>query len=96
MAARQLDLYHQTTTQRGYGPQHQKLRAQWAVKVARGTIPCARCGYVIMRGQAWDLGHDDYDRTRYTGPEHAACNRAAGGRLARARTAARKRAMRRW
>ena len=26
---------------------------------------------------AWDLGHDDYDRSIYRGPEHARCNRSA-------------------
>jgi hypothetical protein len=29
----------------------------------------------ILPGQDWDLGHDDYDRSRYTGPEHRRCNR---------------------
>jgi hypothetical protein len=49
--------------------------------VAAGLATCARCGKPIEAGEAWDLGHDDYDRTRYTGPEHAACNRGAPNRL---------------
>ncbi len=32
---------------------------------------CARCGLRIEPGQPRDLGHDDVDRRRYVGPEHA-------------------------
>jgi hypothetical protein len=72
------------TTARGYGTHHRGLRAWWAPRVARGNINCWRCGHPIRTGQAWDLGHDDHDRTKYRGPEHAHrdthCigNRAAG------------------
>lgn len=45
---------------------------------ATGTVACARCGRLIEPGQPWDLGHVDGDKTRYTGPEHQDCNRAAG------------------
>lgn len=64
------------TTARGYGRQHQLLRACWAPYVAAGIVDCWRCGERIQAGAPWDLGHDDVDRGRYTGPEHAACNRA--------------------
>lgn len=73
-----------TTTRRGYGSRHQHLRKHWAPRVATGTVVCWRCGNLIARGAAWDLGHDDHDRTKYRGPEHAACNRAAAGRAAHA------------
>jgi predicted nucleic acid-binding Zn ribbon protein len=74
------------TAARGYGGAHQKLRAQWAPKVATGAVLCWRCGHPIQPGQPWDLGHDDHDRTTYRGPEHrhrtAHCvgNRKAGAR----------------
>lgn len=71
-----------TATRRGYGPAHRRLRAQWAPRVAAGDVPCHRCGTLIEPGTRWDLGHDDDDRTRYTGPEHENCNRRAGGRAA--------------
>jgi hypothetical protein len=64
------------TVARGYGPAHKALRRRWAADVARGEVCCVRCGRFIFRGEPWDLGHDDHDRTRYTGPEHRACNRA--------------------
>lgn len=68
---------------RGYDAGHDRLRREWAPKVATGNVRCARCGELIRRGQAWDLGHDDHDRSKYNGPEHAGpCNRAAGGRAA--------------
>jgi hypothetical protein len=70
-----------TTTQRGYGSQHQKLRAEWKPVVESGRAICARCGQPILVGQPWDLGHNDNDRDKYNGPEHAnTCNRSAAGR----------------
>ena len=66
-----------TTTQRGYGTVHQKLRARVAKLVRAGSATCARCGRAIAPTEPWDLGHDDTDRTRYTGPEHRKCNRGA-------------------
>jgi hypothetical protein len=68
------------TTARGYGRVHQVVRARLAPYVAMGTTPCARCGELIAPGQPWDLGHDDGDRRRYTGPEHRRCNRATRSR----------------
>lgn len=65
-----------TSTQRGYGKEHQAERARWAADVADGFVNCARCGKLIEPGEPWDLGHTD-DRTGWTGPEHRRCNRAA-------------------
>jgi hypothetical protein len=70
-----------TTVQRGYGRAHRDVRARWALIVATGRQTCWRCGHVIARGESWDLGHDDADRSRYRGPEHVACNRATAGRV---------------
>jgi hypothetical protein len=91
------------TSLRGYGTRHQKRRSAIAPTVATGTVRCARgaecffadeladgrkIGGFILPGQKWDLGHDDHDRTVYTGPEHRRCNRATAGRH--------KRRSRRW
>jgi len=59
-----------STTARGYGAAHQARRRMLAPLVAAGLAVCARCGLQIERGQAWDLGHVDGDRSRYSGPEH--------------------------
>jgi hypothetical protein len=65
--------------QRGYDREHDAERARWAPLVEAGGVDCARCGLLIGPGEPWDLGHTD-DRTAWTGPEHARCNRAAAGR----------------
>jgi hypothetical protein len=64
------------TTLRGYGWKHQKMRQIVQREVAAGVAVCARCGLRIDPGEPWDLGHDDFDRSLYKGPEHRRCNRA--------------------
>lgn len=70
----------QHLTQGLYGWKHQKLRNRWARDVARGEVECARCGEPIWPEEPWDLGHVDGDKSRYSGPEHRACNRATAAR----------------
>lgn len=65
-----------TTAERGYGTEHRNLRKHYARFVAGGQAFCARCLEPIHPYEAWDLGHDDFDRRVYTGPEHRRCNRA--------------------
>lgn len=60
---------------RGYDASHRARRQQLVPIVSQGRTACARCGELILPGQAWDLGHDDRDRSRYSGPEHRRCNR---------------------
>lgn len=69
-----------STTARGYGRAHQAERKRWAVLVDRNGVICWRCKLPIAPGTPFDLGHDDHDRTKHKGPEHRACNRAAGAR----------------
>nr|WP_232491111.1 AAA family ATPase [Mycobacterium dioxanotrophicus] len=76
-----------STTKRGYGSAHQALRRRYQDHVATGQATCWRCGRPIKPNQQWDLGHDDHDRTKYRGPEHARAkdcpaggNRATKGR----------------
>src|SRR5699024_4365052 len=72
-----------TTAQRGYGTSHQRLRRALSPIVQAGRATCWRCGLPIAPDEAWDLGHDDEDRTITRGPEHAyTCNRSAAGRAA--------------
>lgn len=74
-----------STAGRGYGGKHQAERKRWAAAVDAGKVTCWRCGQPIIPGTPWDLGHDDHDRRLYRGPEHSACNRAAGARKANAK-----------
>lgn len=63
------------TTERGYGADHQRLRAA-TIDQAYGQ-PCTRCGQPMVKGQPLDLDHDD-DRSGYRGFSHRSCNRQAG------------------
>jgi hypothetical protein len=72
-----------TAAARGYGTDHRKTRARWALLVAAGNVNCRRCGTRIDADAAWDLGHPDAESAAPLGPEHRdACNRAAAGRSA--------------
>ncbi|MDO4240763.1 hypothetical protein [Micrococcus sp.] len=66
-----------TTTSRGYGASHQRMRAKYLPLVAAGRAVCARCGERIEPQDLWELDHSD-DRSTYIGPSHQACNRRAG------------------
>ena len=71
-----------TREARGYGVAHRTLHAQYARLVEAGQAICARCHRSIVPGEPWDLGHDDHDRSRYSGSEHRRCNRATATHLA--------------
>lgn len=84
--AQQKERARGTRQERGYDANHVRLRADWAPKVATGKVNCWRCGEPIAPTEPWDLGHDDNDRRKYRGPEHAhRCNRAAAGRASHQR-----------
>jgi hypothetical protein len=71
--------WHGTTTERGYGHQHQAERKRRLARWRPGD-PCARCGRPMYGPPALiDLGHTT-DRTAYTGLEHRHCNRGEGAR----------------
>ncbi len=72
--------HRRTTTERGYGAAHQRLRGRWAPKVAAGLVNCWRCGKPIAPDDEWDLGHDDEDRSITRGPECLPCNRGTASR----------------
>lgn len=74
------DLARGSRQARGYGAAHTRTRRQWTRLVAAGRVICWRCGRRISPLEAWDMGHDDHDRTQYRGPEHVKCNRATAGR----------------
>lgn len=76
-----------TTTERGYGSDHQQLREQ-LLPGAYGQ-PCPKCGELMHEWQPLDLGHTD-DRAGYTGMEHASCNRGHGAAMGNRRRGERR------
>lgn len=75
-----------TTTERGYGAEHQAERRRWQDLIDAGPVPCSRrespnCTDTITTDDEWDLDHTD-DRAGYRGPSCVPCNRSAGGRQA--------------
>ncbi len=67
-----------TTTQRGYGSQHQTERQRLEATLPQ---PCGYCGVLIIAGDRWDAAHVEDGR-----PElglmvaHPQCNQRAKGR----------------
>lgn len=84
--------HQRSTTARGYGSTHRRVRDAWTEQIeAAGGVQCCcdriecdrhdgQCPVIIRPGDPFDLGHDDIDRRFWTGPECPGCNRAAGGR----------------
>ena len=69
-----------TTSQRGYGYSHQRLRAA-LIAVYSPTDLCWRCRRALGPDPSLlHLGHVDGDKTRYAGLEHARCSTSAGGK----------------
>jgi hypothetical protein len=68
-----------TTRGKGYGRRHRELRERYKPIVLAGGVRCARCHELIGPTEPWDLGHVPGDRSRYSGPEHARCNRSTAG-----------------
>lgn len=68
-------------TERGYGADHRRLRADYQRRMDAGErFTCWRCDEPIDPSD-WHLGHDDYDRSKYRGPECVPCNLATAGRI---------------
>jgi hypothetical protein len=75
-----------------YTARHRHERARWQRLLRAGLrLQCAcvrtdcplhrgHCTVIISKDTPFDLGHDDWDRSRWTGPECVGCNRRAGGR----------------
>lgn len=67
--------FQPSTSARGYGWTHQRLRARLEPVVRSGAAVCGRCGEPILPTERWDLDHDDDDRSRYLGASYRRCNR---------------------
>lgn len=81
-----------TTTDRGYGNQHQQERERLRPHVERGETHCTEPICLmpdrwIEPGTPWDLAHDRANPGCYHGPAHAKCNRAEGARHGNAKRA---------
>lgn len=76
-----------STTNKGYGSEHQRLRRRWAPLVATGMVRCALGGELLKPGTKWHLSHSDHpDAHRlglYAGPACARHNNGTNRRQLR-------------
>lgn len=68
-----------SSSQRGYGTAHKKIRASWRARIENGGVCCSICGKPIPPGSNFHLDHND-DRSGYTGATHQACNLSKAGK----------------
>jgi len=81
-----------TSTDRGYGAEHQAERTEWEPRVATGRVVCRRypsgqCvapSPFIAPDEPWHLGHPDAACPAPKAPEHVICNVGAPRRGTRA------------
>jgi hypothetical protein len=63
-----------SATERGYGAEHRKARAEWkSIVDAQGGIDCCLCGGWIGADEKWHLDHTP-ERDGYRGAAHPHCN----------------------
>lgn len=82
---RERDRARGTRQDRGYGSDHDRLRAEYQRRMDAGeTFTCWRCAEAgkphDVDPNDWHLGHDDDDRSVYRGPECPSGNQATSGR----------------
>jgi hypothetical protein len=63
-----------------YRAAHDRLRRHWELQVEAGNAYCARCGFLIVAGESFDVDHEDGSLSEYLGVSHSSCNRRAGAR----------------
>lgn len=78
-----------TRQARGYGADHERLRAKWQLVLDAGDpVRCRNpeCPTpdVPVNPRDWHLGHRP-DRTGWRGPEHPGCNLSEAGRASHGR-----------
>lgn len=86
-----------TTTQRGYGREHRRLR-EALLPLAYGQ-ECPLCGRAMLRGQRLDLHHVVQLAYGGGGPSrmaHARCNRQDGARIGTTSRWGARRAAKQW
>lgn len=69
------------------GSRTRAARAYFRPMIQAGNVDCPRCGLPVTEDTPWDVGHQ-VDQALGGGhelaglwPEHARCNRSAGGKL---------------
>lgn len=77
---RELNRARGTSTERGYGADHQAEKRRGEALIEAGALVlCCRCPEPILPGQRFSPDHTD-DRAGYRGFSHEQCNLSAAGK----------------